>query len=215
MARSKESQMAASILNSVHRHHLCAFFYDQSEELRRLLPYVADGLAAGEKAIHFVHFENREKHLQRLAEGGIDVEAMERNGQLEVVAGPSGSLEGSRFDQGRALEIIDRLLSQAREKGFRQSRFIGFMDWTQDLRSEELIPFEALVNPVLKKYDDPVICSYDLSHFKGADVVNVMRTHPAALIAGVVQQNPFYIPPQQVLEELRERHEMEPDERKR
>jgi hypothetical protein len=39
-----------------------------------------------------------------------------------------------------------------------------------------------------------------------------MRTHPATLISGVIQQNPFYIPPHQMLEELRARGGIERDE---
>src|SRR5712671_3840807 len=109
--QSKESRMAASILNDAHRHHLCAFFSDQEEEFRELLPYVVDGLAAGEKAIHVIHPKNREAHRQRLAGAGIDVEAVETSGQLELVAGLDGNLEGSPFDQDRAMRIIDRLLS--------------------------------------------------------------------------------------------------------
>ena len=44
--------------------------------------------------------------------------------------------------------------------------------------------------------------------FNGADVLDVMRTHPAAIIGDVLQHNPFYIPPEQMLKELRERGEI-------
>jgi hypothetical protein len=56
------------------------------------------------------------------------------------------------------------------------------------------------------------MCSYDLSFTSGTVVLDVMRTHPAVLIGGVFQQNPFYIPPEQMLQELRERGELGRDE---
>ena len=205
---AKESQLVASVLNDKHRHHLCAFFHDKDEQFRTLLPFVVDGLAAGEKAIHVVHPRNREEHRHRLRNAGIDVEALERSGQLDVVAGPSSYIEGRAFDQSGALKTIDRLLSEAREKGFRQTRYIGFMDWAAEIRGEELIAFEALASPVLAKHHDPVICSYDLSRFSGADVFDIMRTHPAAIIAGVLQENPFNVSPEQMMRELRERAEL-------
>jgi hypothetical protein len=205
--RAGETRLAASVLNDKHRHHLCAFFHDKDEEFRTLLPFVADGLAAGEKAIHVVHPRNRDEHRLRLSEAGIDVEAVEQSGQLDVVAGPSGYIEGGAFDRDGALRIIDRLLSDARKKGFRQTRFIGFMDWALEIRGEDLIAFEALVNPILEKHRDPVICAYDLSRFNGADILDIMRTHPAAIVGGVLQQNPFNIPPEQMVRELRERAE--------
>jgi len=204
---AKESQLVASVLNGKHRHHLCAFFHDKDEEFRTLLPFAIDGLAAGEKAVHVVHPKNREAHRNRLSSAGIDVEAAEQTGQLAVVAGPSGYIDGDAFDQSGALKIIDDLLSEARTKGFRQTRYIGFMDWAAEIRGEELIAFEVLASPVLAKHDDAVICSYDLSCFNGADVLDIMRTHPAAIIAGVLQENPFNVSPEQMMRELRERAE--------
>jgi hypothetical protein len=36
-------------------------------------------------------------------------------------------------------------------------------------------------------------------------MMDILRTHPLTLIGGVVQENPFYTPPAQMLQELRER----------
>jgi hypothetical protein len=35
--------------------------------------------------------------------------------------------------------------------------------------------------------------------------IDVMRTHPMVIIGGVLQENPFFVPPDQFLLELRER----------
>ena len=32
--------------------------------------------------------------------------------------------------------------------------------------------------------------------------MDILRTHPMAVIAGVVQENPFFVPPDEVLREL-------------
>jgi hypothetical protein len=36
-------------------------------------------------------------------------------------------------------------------------------------------------------------------------VVDIMRTHPMIIIGGILQQNPFFVPPEVFLGELRER----------
>jgi hypothetical protein len=36
-------------------------------------------------------------------------------------------------------------------------------------------------------------------------IVDIMRTHPVVIIGGVLQENPFFVPPDQFLLELRER----------
>ena len=35
--------------------------------------------------------------------------------------------------------------------------------------------------------------------------MDITRTHPMVVIGGVLQTNPFYVPPQQFLDELRAR----------
>ena len=61
------------------------------------------------------------------------------------------------------------------------------------------------MNYVLPKYDDPVICAYDLSKFGASVVMDVLRTHPVVIIGGLLQENPFFVPPDQFLLEIRER----------
>ena len=35
--------------------------------------------------------------------------------------------------------------------------------------------------------------------------MDALRTHPVVIIGGILQENPFFIPPDQFLQELRER----------
>jgi hypothetical protein len=35
--------------------------------------------------------------------------------------------------------------------------------------------------------------------------VDIMRTHPMVIVGGLLQENPFFVPPDQFLAELRER----------
>jgi hypothetical protein len=70
---------------------------------------------------------------------------------------------------------------------------------------EDLIEFETRVNYVVPKYDDTVICAYDLSKFPASVVMDALRTHPVVLIGGLLQENPFFVPPEQFLNEIRER----------
>ncbi len=70
---------------------------------------------------------------------------------------------------------------------------------------DDLVEYETRLNYVLPKYDDPVICTYDLSKFSASVVMDIMRTHPVVIIGEVLQENPFFVPPDQFLLELRER----------
>jgi hypothetical protein len=70
---------------------------------------------------------------------------------------------------------------------------------------EDLLEYETRLNYVIPKYEDPVICTYDLSKFGASVVMDALRTHPAVIIGGLLQENPFFVPPDEFLLELRER----------
>jgi hypothetical protein len=52
-----------------------------------LRPFIKDGLDRGDKAYHLVDPEQREEHLRRLAEAGINVQEAMGTGQLECGRG--------------------------------------------------------------------------------------------------------------------------------
>jgi hypothetical protein len=87
------------------------------------------------------------------------------------------------------------------------SRICCRMDWAIEGQShvDDVIEFESRVNDVWCNHDDAVICTYQLGQFGGDAVIDIMRTHPMVLIGGILQRNPFYIPPEQFLEEFRQR----------
>ena len=50
-----------------------------------------------------------------------------------------------------------------------------------------------------------MICKYDLSRFDASVVIDIMRTHPMVIVRGILQENTFYVPPDEMLNELKER----------
>ena len=74
---------------------------------------------------------------------------------------------------------------------------------------DRLLEYECRVNLALPKARDIVICSYDLDQVDAAMVIAAVRTHPIVLIGGIVQRNPFYVRPEELLKELDERESPE------
>jgi hypothetical protein len=187
--------------------HVCAFFHNPDEEYRVLIPFIKDGFERGDKAIHVVSPDQRRDHLQRLAAVGIDSTAAQQSGQFELRTNTETYLRDGRFDQDRMLEVFEQMASGTAEEGFPLSRIVCHMDWAVEDRShvDTLIEFESRVNDVWLRHDDAVICVYDLAKFGGETVIDIMRTHPMIIIGGILQENPFFVPPEEFLRELRER----------
>jgi len=186
--------------------HICALFNSMDEHYRVLRSFITDGFDQGQRAFHLVDPERREDHVGRLADAGIDVEEAIESGQLEVHPWQDGPLHGDRFDQDTWFEGFEQVLQSGPASGYAPTRFLAQMEWALvDLPDiDDMIEFETRVNYVVPKYDDVVICSYDLSKFGARTVVYALRTHPVVIIGGLLQENPFYVDPRQFLLELRE-----------
>src|SRR5438132_6001758 len=206
--KSQSSQtipFAGSLLDE--RRHVCAFFHSPDEEYRVLLPFIKDGFARGEKAFHIVDPKLREAHRRRLESADIDVAAAETNGQFELCNWADAYLRDGHFDQNRMLALIQEVLEGGRQQGFPLTRLVAHMEWALEDRPgvDDLVEYETRLNYLLPRYPDPVICVYDLAKFGGNIVVDIMRTHPMIIIGGILQENPFFVPPDEYLRQLRER----------
>jgi MEDS: MEthanogen/methylotroph, DcmR Sensory domain len=189
------------------QRHICAFFNSIDEEHRVLRSFIKDGFERGDKAFHLVNPELREEHLRRLTEAGINVQEALDAGQLEVRPWQEAPLRGGRFDQDTWLVSFEQVLQSGPAAGYAQTRFLAHMEWALvDLPGvEDLIEFETRVNYVVPKYENIVICAYNLSKFSASVVMDALRTHPVVIIGGLLQENPFFVPPDQFLLEIRER----------
>jgi hypothetical protein len=187
--------------------HICAFFNSVDEQHRVLRPFIKDGFDRGDKAYHYVDPERREEHLRWLAEAGINVQEAMGTGQLEVWPWQDSPLRGERFDLQTWLASFEQVLQSGPAAGYAQTRVMGHMEWALlDLPGvDDMIEYEARVNYVIPKYEDAVICTYDLTKFGASVVMDALRTHPLVIIGGLLQENPFFVPPEQLLLEIRER----------
>ena len=192
------------------QRHICAFFNSADEEHRVLRAFIKDGFDRGDKAFHLVNPELREQHLKLLAEAGINVHQAIDTGQLEVRRWQDAYLRGDHFDQNAMLALIEEVLQSAGTAGYPLTRLVAHMEWAllDKPGVDDLVEYETRLNYVLPKYDDPVICTYDLSKFGANTVMDIMRTHPVVIIGGVLQENPFFVPPDQFLLEVKDRRSL-------
>lgn len=195
---------AGSLLDETR--HVCAFFHNDEEEYQVLLPFIRDGFQCGHKAVHVVNPHQRHEHLGRLAEIGIDPATAQQSGQLELRSNVETYLPDGRFDADRMIAAFEQLAADNANGPFPLSRICCRMDWAvEDQSIDDVIEFESRVNEVWRRHDDAVICTYHLGKFGGDAVIDIMRTHPMVIIGGTLQQNPFFVPPNEFLQEFRQR----------
>jgi hypothetical protein len=207
-APKKQVRLAGALFN--RPRHICAFFNSRDEEYRVMLPFIKEGFEEGHRAFHVVDSRRPDEHLRVLEESGIDVQRAQREGQLEVKRWDEAYLKDGCFDVERMLSMIENALRDGSQRGYKSTRFIANMEWALERKPgvEELVAYESRFNYVLPRYDNnTVCCTYDVSRFGASIVMDMLRTHPLVIVGGSLQENPFWVPPDEFLEELRHRSE--------
>jgi len=124
----------------------------------------------------------------------------------------AGLKEGSRMTRtaspcplsGSQLGVIE----SGPTLGFPITRFIGHAEpiLLDESTTNEWVEYEARLNNLLPGYDNPVICSCDANLLTGTVAVDILHTHPVAIIRGRFYENPCFVPLTEFLREIRARH---------
>ncbi len=205
MASAQRSvKLASSTLDC--SSHACAFFHHRDEEYE-VLGTLRQRRPGCDKAFQILDNRHLAERLRRLRERGIDADAAETSGQLEVRFWEDAYLRGGRFNQQDMLTLIEEMLTAGKEQGFGLTRLWANMEWAlEDLPGvHDIVEYETRLNHILPKYDRVVVCAYDVTRFSASAVMDIMRTHPQVIVGGVLRENPFYAPPDEFLRELRDR----------
>ena len=200
-----EVRLAGSQLQT-HRH-VCAFFRTPDEFYAVLLPFIKEGFDRHERALHIVDPMLRQEHVRRLEGVGIDTAAAEASQQLELRVWEEAYLRGGHFVPDAMLTLLEERLTAGQTEGFPLTRLVATVEWALQDRPgvDDLIEYEARVNYLTASHADPLVCCYDLRQFSAGLLMDILRTHPTAIIGGILHENPFFVPPDQLLQELRGR----------
>jgi hypothetical protein len=187
--------------------HICAFFNSKEEEYDILGPFFKEGLDNGERALHIVNPALVNDHAENLTKHGIDCATCTANGSLKIFSWDEGHIQGGEFVKHRMLKAVDDIFEEGRKSGYPNMRIMGKMDWALKgvPGADQLIAYEAEVNEVLDRNRQPAICVYDIATLTGPMMMDILRCHPLSIVGGVLHENPFFTPPEQLLKELKER----------
>jgi hypothetical protein len=188
------------------KRHVCAFFNSREEQNRLLMPFFKEGIDRGEKILRIMDPRLRDEYLAAYSAGGIDVQKAEQNGQLEVKHWHDTYLQDGYFDGDSMIRLLEEGLEENRKK-YGLTRAVGNMEWALEPAPgvNDIVEYEIKLNQVVAKYPDPLVCVYDLNRHSASVVMDILRTHPMVIVGGVLQENPLYVPPEELLEELRQR----------
>jgi len=166
-----------------------------------LVPFLVEGLKAGDKCTCVVDSCTPDEVLAKMSEH-IQVDRYVSASQLEVLDAAGTYLADGGFLPERMLGFWEAMARRgpARE-GLGFARNIGDMSWAH--RSQravaDLIGYESELNRIMSNFPQVNLCLYDLTRCSGDLIMNVLKTHPKALLGGMVIDNPYCLGPDEFL----------------
>jgi hypothetical protein len=136
-----------------------------------MLPFLTEGIEAGDKLIKIIDRSQRAERLRRLQKAGIDVERAERSGQLELLPWEQAHVIGGRFDLHSMLGLHERHMA-ANSGPYRITRMWSNQEWALEQGlpgAEDLMEYEARFNYIWPKYENVYVCVYDADEVQRLD----------------------------------------------
>jgi two-component sensor histidine kinase len=181
--------------------HLCCIYETDEEHKSVITPYLRLGLENNEKVLYIVDENTAETVLNYLKDDGVDADQFLHNGQLSILNVTDSYMKDGVFDPDKMIKMLSDETGKALKEGYNALRVTGEMSWT--LRgfpgSERLIEYEAKLNNFFPKNECLAICQYDARIFDPEILMEILETHPLAIIGTEIYENFYYIPPHEFL----------------
>ncbi|MGE3287630.1 MAG: MEDS domain-containing protein [Pseudonocardia sp.] len=183
--------------------HICAFYRGREQRDALLVPFLREGLLAGDKCL-CVMDDPETSHLLGPLSAQLDVELFQTSGQFELLTSDDAYLPDGRFVADRMMSFWESGFAGALDQdGYGFVRAVGEMTWA--LRDapgvDQLVGYEGLLNRFTPRFPRSVLlCLYDLERFTDGEVlIGMLRTHPKVLMSGQLLENPWYDDPDEYL----------------
>ncbi|HXA43643.1 MAG TPA: MEDS domain-containing protein [Candidatus Solibacter sp.] len=155
--------------------HVATFYASAAGRLRTAVPFLRDGLTAGQPCFLVASGDLLEQYLKALeAEIGKAVDEAIQRGQLVIAAGPGTTVE-------EALAFWEEQVPAATSR-FKApvARAVG------DMTSEKavfptvkvMLTYEQFFSVLARRLPSVTICQYDVREFDGPSLLEAMKAHP-------------------------------------
>jgi len=175
--------------------HVCHSFQDESDRESALIPFLREGLLRGERCIYAAPTPSLARTEERLRDAGVDVARARARRALVLM--PADEIYGAegRFDEDHTIALIGNVLDQSLADGYtglRGSGQTGYPLGSSNVAAARA--YELRVTATFGKRPFAALCSYSRQLVGDELAVEMLHTHPKALIDGDLCANPYFDP---------------------
>jgi excisionase family DNA binding protein len=156
------------------RSHVAPIYSNDLGRLRLSVPFLADGLRAGQPCFLEATGAVLESYAEALArDHAVDVAAAADSGRLRIFDGPGASAS-------EAIANWEQLFGDALAGGPTVLRIVGEMACVRPmLKSDDgLMAYEEAYELMARRFPAVTLCQYDAREFDGEIVLRALKSHP-------------------------------------
>ncbi|MGO9313631.1 MAG: MEDS domain-containing protein [Syntrophobacteraceae bacterium] len=188
--------------------HICQISSNDEERQESLLKFILSGLQSKERTSCFSDKATEQAVGEYLGNYGISYADAIDSGALTLAGTKDIYFEHGRFDPERMLSILSKYYDDSVAQGYPAARVIGEM--TPEVQhvtgGNRLLEYESKVSLLLRDHPVTAVCQYDARSFDGAMIMDILKVHPFMVIRGSVVRNPFFIKPEEFLDQFNCEH---------
>jgi len=180
-----------------HGDHLCLPYEDVDEKTEAVVPFIAEGLARGERCVYIAELDQRDVLLSALSNAGVNASRALDRGSLWLRSPQEIYFRSGKFDPDDMLALADELIASALADGFVGVRGSGEATAAQDrgISWSDLYSYEVRFNERFARRPIVALCRYQRAASPPARIADALRAHPTAIVSGRVCRNSYYEKP--------------------
>jgi transcriptional repressor of dcmA and dcmR len=156
------------------RSHLAPIYSTDAGSLRLSIPFLADGVRAGQHCFLVAIGAALEQYADALTEEqGIDLVAAKDSGRFTVVGWPGATV-------AEVIANWEQLFGEALGRGPTVLRIVGEMASEREMFASEadMMAYEEAYELMARRYPAVTLCQYDARKFSGEMMLRVLKVHP-------------------------------------
>jgi signal transduction histidine kinase len=190
------------VLRQIGLHdHVCSIYQNREEQVAAPVRSIQIGLERGEKCLFASDRKTVSDVVEALYAMDIDVDEAMNSGRLTVAGAEETYLRNGRFEPDEMNRFWEEVLEPAMASGFSGLRLMGESPLAlgRDPGARAFMEYEVKLNHFVRDHPMVVTCQYDRNHFSPEVILNAIRTHPIVVYGNFVCNNPYYVPPEELL----------------
>ncbi|QIA06224.1 MEDS domain-containing protein [Draconibacterium halophilum] len=184
--------------------HICQIYSDEEERTDSISKFILSGLKSNEKVACFSDKEDKKKINHFLQQNGISLYDYLESDKFTLSGANETYFEDNEFDPNRMISLLKSFHNRSVTQNLSGARIIGEMtkNIEQIKGGEKLLEYESKVNKLIEEYPITTVCQYNSNDFSGSSILDILKVHPYMILRGTVVRNPFYINPDEFLNDL-------------